>query len=167
MDHFALEQDELYQAFKENRLHRNFMGYTTCSTHLLVGLGVSAISDSWLAFAQNEKKVEDYIARINQDELPIFKGHILTDEDLIIRQHILNLMCTFKTKWKDPEYQCDALFAGLNRLEDLIEDEMVVLGEHELQVTDKGKAFVRNVCMAFDAKLWSSKSTTQLFSKVI
>jgi oxygen-independent coproporphyrinogen-3 oxidase len=167
MDHFALEQDELYQAFKENRLHRNFMGYTTCSTHLLVGLGVSAISDSWLAFSQNEKKVEDYLARINQNELPIFKGHILTDEDLIIRQHILNLMCTFKTIWKDPDYRCEALFEGLGRLDDLIEDELVVLGPDELYVTDKGKPFVRNVCMAFDAKLWRNKSGNQLFSKVI
>jgi oxygen-independent coproporphyrinogen-3 oxidase len=167
MDHFALEQDELYQAFKENRLHRNFMGYTTCSTHLLVGLGVSAINDSWLAFSQNEKKVEDYLARINQNELPIFKGHILTDEDLIIRQHILNLMCTFKTIWKDPDYRCEALFEGLGRLDDLIEDELVVLGPDELYVTDKGKPFVRNVCMAFDAKLWRNQSGNQLFSKVI
>lgn len=167
MDHFALEQDELYQAFKENRLHRNFMGYTTCSTHLLVGLGVSAISDSWLAFAQNEKKVEDYIQRINNNELPIFKGHLLTNDDLTIRHHILNLMCTFETDWNSPEYQCADLFAGLARLEGLIEDELVVLDSYSLKVTEKGKPFVRNVCMAFDAKLWASKSSTQLFSKVI
>jgi oxygen-independent coproporphyrinogen-3 oxidase len=143
------------------------MGYTTCSTHLLVGLGVSAISDSWLAFAQNEKKVEDYIARVEKNELPLFKGHLLTEEDLIIRHHILNLMCTFETSWINEEDQCDALYEGLGRLSGLLEDGLIVLDTYTLKVTDKGKPFVRNVCMAFDAKLWSSQTTTQLFSKVI
>ena len=167
MDHFALEEDELYQAFKENRMHRNFMGYTTCSTHLVVGLGVSAISDSWLAFAQNEKRVEEYLARIEKGELPIFKGHILTEEDLIIRHHILNLMCTFKTEWKNEADKCEALYEGLGRLDGLIEDGLVEMDHETLRVTNAGKAFVRNVCMAFDAKLWHSKAGTQLFSKVI
>jgi oxygen-independent coproporphyrinogen-3 oxidase len=35
------------------------MGYTSSNTQLMVGLGMSAISDSWYGFAQNEKTVED------------------------------------------------------------------------------------------------------------
>jgi oxygen-independent coproporphyrinogen-3 oxidase len=57
MDHFALKTDNLYKAFDEKRLHRNFMGYTDSQTTLLIGLGVSAISDSWWGYAQNEKGV--------------------------------------------------------------------------------------------------------------
>ena len=81
MDHFALEHDELYIAQQSGQLHRNFMGYTTQNSETLIGLGMSAISDAWGAFAQNEKHVEDYQARINQGELAIFRGHLLNDED--------------------------------------------------------------------------------------
>ncbi len=93
MDHFALPTDTLFTAEQAGTLHRNFMGYTHQHTQLLIGLGVSSISDTGYAFAQNVKVVEDYIRLINNNELPVLKGHILTTEDLIIRNHILNIMC--------------------------------------------------------------------------
>ncbi|WP_431209558.1 radical SAM protein [Puia sp. P3] len=55
MDHFALPMDELYRAWRGNSLHRNFMGYTTQNSGMLIGLGMSAISDTGTAFAQNDK----------------------------------------------------------------------------------------------------------------
>ena len=96
MDHFALRSDSLYKAVEERKLHRNFMGYTTSKTKVMIGLGVSAISDSWAGFAQNVKNLEDYYELLNRDELPLYRGHLLTEEDEIIRQHILNLMCSLK-----------------------------------------------------------------------
>src|SRR5690606_13850004 len=87
MDHFALENDSMYQSFKNGNLHRNFMGYTTTNTQLMIGLGVSSISDCWTAFAQNEKVLEDYYDRLEKNEIPIYRGHLLNDEDLIIRRH--------------------------------------------------------------------------------
>ena len=64
MDHFSLAEDDLAKAFNQKNLHRNFMGYTTQNTSFLLGLGMSAISDSWFGFAQNEKTVEAYILKI-------------------------------------------------------------------------------------------------------
>jgi oxygen-independent coproporphyrinogen-3 oxidase len=58
MDHFALKKDSLFVSAIEGKLHRNFMGYTAYKTQLMIGLGVSSISDSWYAFAQNEKTIE-------------------------------------------------------------------------------------------------------------
>src|SRR5262249_31377715 len=55
MDHFALPHDDLYKAWEQGRLHRNFMGYTTQRTNMLLGLGVSSISDAGIFFAQNQK----------------------------------------------------------------------------------------------------------------
>lgn len=94
MDHFALPKDSLYQSMQTKKIHRNFMGYTSSSTRLMIGLGMSAISDSWDAFAQNEKSVEGYIEKIEQGVLPVIR-------DLVIRRHILNLMCYLETSWKD------------------------------------------------------------------
>jgi oxygen-independent coproporphyrinogen-3 oxidase len=164
MDHFTLEPDSLYAAEKEGKLHRNFMGYTHQYSELMIGLGVSSISDSWKAFAQNVKKVEDYLDLVNAGQLPIFKGHILNAEDLVIRRHILNLMCAGRTAWFLPEEQHPAFFEGLERMKLIAEDGLVILGEQELEVTVKGKRFLRNICMALDSRLWANQPKTQLFS---
>jgi oxygen-independent coproporphyrinogen-3 oxidase len=104
MDHFALENDELYAALRNETLHRNFMGYTASKTQAMIGLGVSAISDSWYGFAQNVKSIEEYQHLVNEGIIPVYRGHILNAEDLKIRRHILNLMCHFSTSWVNPEF---------------------------------------------------------------
>jgi oxygen-independent coproporphyrinogen-3 oxidase len=167
MDHFALKNDELYLAAQQHDLHRNFMGYTTKHTHMMIGLGVSAISDSWLCFIQNEKTVEGYLDSVNRGKMPIYRGHLLSEEDLILRHHILNLMCRFETTWQNEDEQCEALYAGLGRLDEMQADGLVVLEPFKLQVTEAGKMFVRNVCMAFDAGLWRTSSSQVMFSKTI
>ena len=78
MDHFALETDTLYKAIISKTIHRNFMGYTASKTKVMIGLGVSSISDSWYGFAQNVKGIEEYYHLINEDIIPVFRGHILS-----------------------------------------------------------------------------------------
>ena len=116
MDHFALKTDSLYKTAQLKKLHRNFMGYTHNYTEFMLGLGVSSISDTWNAFAQNVKVVEEYLELVNKSEIPIFKGHLLTKEDLVLRRHILNIMCKFETTWIDTEDQTADLYNALNRL---------------------------------------------------
>jgi oxygen-independent coproporphyrinogen III oxidase len=167
MDHFALPHDSLHKAFNSGNLHRNFMGYTTTNTKLMIGLGMSAISDSWYAFAQNEKSVEDYEKRVNNNELPVFRGHILTAEDLIIRQHILNIMCQFNTRWDKHELQFEDIQKVINKLSEMQQDGLLEINNKQLIVTEKGKPFVRNICMAFDLRLLRKQPSTQVFSLTI
>ena len=164
MDHFALPTDTLYIAERNKTLHRNFMGYTHQYTSLLVGLGVSSISDTWDAFAQNVKTVEEYIAMVNNNELPVIKGHFLTAEDMIIRKHILNIMCKGETEWDQAEEHCCCLTEGLERMKNLIDDGLIDINSYHLAVTPTGKRFLRNICMALDARLWADQPSTQLFS---
>lgn len=164
MDHFALPTDSLYQSAQENGLHRNFMGYTTQHTQLLVGLGVSAISDTWYAFAQNKKTVEDYLETVNKGELPVFRGHLLNTEDSILRRHILNLMCRNETSWSEPHEQCEALYGAIERLEELERDGLVEIRPFHAAITPKGRPFLRNACMAFDARLWRKQPEGTIFS---
>lgn len=164
MDHFTLETDSLYTAEQQGHLHRNFMGYTHLYSRLMVGLGVSSISDSWTAFSQNVKKVEEYIELVNAGQIPVFKGHILDQEDLVIRRHILNLMCKGRTSWALPQEQHPALMKGLERMKLIADDGLVIIEGHTLQVTVLGKRFLRNICMALDARLWANQPQSQLFS---
>lgn len=167
MDHFALENDSMFSSFKEGKLHRNFMGYTASKTQLMIGLGVSSISDSWYSFAQNEKTIEDYYTHLAEDQLPIFRGHVLTPEDLIIRRHILNLMCQFTTSWKDKTLDFPELQSVLASLEEMQDDGLLSIQDETIIVTEKGKPFVRNICMAFDLRLIRKAPETKLFSMTI
>jgi oxygen-independent coproporphyrinogen-3 oxidase len=164
MDHFALAHDDLAKAFKQKTLHRNFMGYTTQKTNLLIGLGASSISDSWFGFAQNEKHVEDYQKMVSEGKIPVFRGHVLSDEDLFLRQAILELMCQFSTTLPDEFPLKKKILANLD---DLIKDELVELNKDKVIVTTKGIPFVRNVCMAFDAYLFDVKQDKPMFSKTV
>lgn len=167
MDHFALESDSMYKSFTEGKLHRNFMGYTSSKTQLMIGLGVSSISDSWYSFAQNEKTIEDYYTKLEQNELPVFRGHILTNEDLIIRKHILNLMCQFTTSWKNESAFFPELPEIIHQLHEMEHDGLIEISNTTITVTEKGKPFVRNLCMAFDLRLKRNAPQTQLFSMTV
>jgi oxygen-independent coproporphyrinogen-3 oxidase len=167
MDHFALASDSMYHSFKEGRLHRNFMGYTSSKTNVMIGLGVSSISDSWYSFAQNVKTIEEYYDCLVLNELPVFKGHILNEEDLIIRKHILKLMCQFHTSWSEYGTYFSELPEVLRRLHEMEQDGLVKINETSITVTEEGKAFVRNICMAFDLRMTRNLPDTQLFSMTI
>lgn len=163
MDHFSLTSDSLYKAVQEKTLHRNFMGYTAQKTQLMIGLGMSSISDSWSGFAQNVKTVKEYEHLVNQGEIPVFRGHMLSDDDLRIRQHILNLMCQFETTWN--LYEEPVLNESL--LEELIEDELIGIHASGIEVFEEGKPFVRNVCMAFDTYLNRKEKQEKRFSMTV
>lgn len=167
MDHFALKSDKLYKAQEAGTIHRNFMGYNDSKTQLMIGLGVSSISDSWYSFAQNVKNVEEYQALVEQGIIPVYRGHILTDEDLKVRKHILNLMCHFETSWEDQTLFFPELPDVLIKLSELEKDGLVEIYSKKLIVTQKGRAFVRNICLPFDMRLQRNKPETQLFSMTV
>ena len=167
MDHFARTTDSLYQAMVQGRLHRNFMGYTETNTRLMISLGVSSISDTWYAFAQNEKKIEDYNARVEKGELPLVRGHILTPMDLVVRQHILNIMCRMHTQWDADEARLPNLDIILERLQSMQADGLLEIHTDGLTVLEEGRPFIRNIAMAFDLRLWEKQPETRLFSMTI
>lgn len=167
MDHFALPTDSLYLASQNGSLHRNFMGYTPLYTRLSLALGASSISDTWTAFVQNEKHIEAYTEMVESGQLPIIKGHILTEEDLVLRKHVLDIMCRYRTSWNTASEQNMALADGLLRLDELISDGLVEIVNNTLTVTEAGKPFIRNICMALDARYWRRQPDGQLFSQAV
>ncbi|QMU31400.1 oxygen-independent coproporphyrinogen III oxidase [Adhaeribacter radiodurans] len=167
MDHFALPHDSLYQAMQTQTLHRNFMGYTTCHTDLLIGLGVSSISDAKYGYLQNQKKVEDYKATIAAGTLSITKGHLLSAEDLIIKEAILAITCHGKLTWTN---EVTSLLEenDFNQLAEMEAEGLIINTAQTLQITALGKAFIRNIAMVFDRKLQDQQpSASPIFSKAI
>jgi oxygen-independent coproporphyrinogen-3 oxidase len=167
MDHFALKSDSLFTAVQNRALHRNFMGYTARNVNPILALGVSAIGDAWSAFAQNEKLLETYVERVTQGEIPIYRGHVLNEEDLILRKHVLNLMTSMHTTWKNEPESTPYLSEVPGKLKELEQDGLVVLSVDSCTVTEKGRAFLRNICMALDARLARKAPETRLFSQTV
>ncbi|MDI7197040.1 oxygen-independent coproporphyrinogen III oxidase [Leptospira santarosai] len=162
MDHFALESDSLSQAVKNGNLHRNFMGYTPKTTDMLLGLGVSAISDSWDCFHQNEKIVKKYQKRIHGDGFATLRGHKLDEEDLIQRSLILQLSTTGTVIIPKRILQDVKLYLAS------MEDDTLIRWEGNLlSLTEKGRPFLRNVCTGLDLRLRRKSPELRVFSRSI
>lgn len=166
MDHFALPSDSLAKAYEQRKLHRNFMGYTDSQTDLLIGLGTSSISDAKYAYAQNEKNVELYHRKIGNNESTLIKGHIQTEEDLLIKYCILDLICSGKLSQERLEaVLTDELDQRLGEME---EEGIVSRDDRGLTITPLGKPFIRNICQSFDQCVMKKyKKGDQVFSKSI
>jgi oxygen-independent coproporphyrinogen III oxidase len=152
MDHFALPHDDLYKAKENGRLYRNFMGYTTQGSGLLLGLGVSAISDLGHAYAQNEKTLHDYYRCVNDDQLAVKKGYFLNEEDLAFRKYILDISCRGATTFH-PSHLPLLKTYSFPVLDQFLNDGLVEYDHDQLQLTPEGHFFIRNVCSAFDLYL--------------
>jgi oxygen-independent coproporphyrinogen III oxidase len=167
MDHFALTTDDLYKAWKGGRLHRNFMGYTTTSTKFLLGLGVSSISDTGNAFAQNNKTIHEYYESVSENKLAIKKGYFLSEEDEAFRQYILEIICKGEVSFTEKHLPLLEQHT-FSLLEDLEKDGLIVWDKYGLTVTPQGHNFLRNICSAFDLYLRrSAKDGKNVFSKAI
>ncbi|WP_010136247.1 oxygen-independent coproporphyrinogen III oxidase [Ochrovirga pacifica] len=165
MDHFALPTDPLYKAMFHKKLHRNFMGYSHAKTDVMIGLGVSAIGDSWSSYYQNVKNIEEYQDLVTNNIFPIAKGHLLSEEDLVIRQHILNLMCQYETKWDYSTHKIKSLEKVPIKMFPLVSDGLLSISESQIKVTTKGRPFIRNICMSIDPYL--QNQNFQQFSKTV
>ena len=160
MDHFALSTDALSRAEASGALHRNFMGYVDRRTDVLLGLGVSAISEAPGCFHQNEKVLPVYERRVLAGEIPTLRGHVLSDEDRRRREQILRFMTQWSVELEGEEQARDVrLF-----LEPLLEDGIVELSGRTLRLTPEGRPFLRNACMALDSRLRAKAPETKVFS---
>lgn len=167
MDHFALPADELFKAAERGTMHRNFMGYTIFNTDLLIGLGTSAISDAKYGYMQNEKVVEKYKNKVLNGELAMIKSHAMTEEDLLIKKHILSLLCTGEVYF-DTELLDVLDKDALDQFLVMQKEGLVALSVSKLQVTPLGKAFIRNIAMVLDMRLRRTKTGSgPVFSKSI
>lgn len=152
MDHFALPGDDLFVARQEGTMHRNFMGYTTQNTALLLGLGVSSISDISTGYAQNQKTLAEYYSAISRQTLPIFKGLWLTPEDQAFRQYILAVTCQGKVRFNPSDLPQLSKWS-FPILQNLADDGLITWNEEGLEITGLGQHFIRNIAAAFDLYL--------------
>jgi oxygen-independent coproporphyrinogen III oxidase len=172
MDHFALPSDSLALAAAQRKLRRNFMGYTTHAADDSIGLGVSAIGEVGGAFAQNTKKLTRYAELLDAGLPPVERGFERSSDDRLRRDVIETLMCNFHCDIRGIEARHGIDFATTfaDALAELDEGPVrhgfVERTQDEIRVTEEGRLFVRNICMAFDAYLKRHEGA-QRFSRTV
>lgn len=156
LDHFARPDDELARAQDAGTLQRNFQGYSTRAGAEVVGLGMSAISQTPASYRQNHKDLADYYSALDAGVLPVARGVELTGEDRRRREIILRLMCRLRLDFAElsAELGCDFPAAYARELAQLrapAADGLVRLAADRVEVTDTGRLFLRNLAACFDA----------------
>ncbi len=172
MDHFAKPDDELNIARVAGTLQRNFQGYSTHAETDLIGFGVTAISHIGHSYSQNEKEMVAYQASIEAGRLPVVKG-IRMDEDDIIRSFVIrSLICQFELNYLSVATHFDIDFKSyfadqLAAMDDMVSDGLLTMDDEQITVTEKGRYFIRNICMVFDRYLSQQASPVSRYSRVV
>ncbi len=170
LDHFAKPDDELTRAQANKTLHRNFQGYTTHAECDLIGLGVSSIGKVGHSYSQSLTTLDEYYASLDADVFPIKKGFELSMDDVLRRQIIMNFMCSESINFAaiNKEYHIDFIEyfkEELNSLQPYQEAGLINVDANAINVTPKGRMFVRAVGMVFDKYL--QQATAAKYSKLI
>ncbi|MDH3410743.1 MAG: oxygen-independent coproporphyrinogen III oxidase, partial [Gammaproteobacteria bacterium] len=171
MDHFALPEDELVAARRDGSLQRNFQGYSTHRQCDLVGVGVSSISSIGNVYSQNSVTTMEYEKLLEDGRLPVRKGIAVDDDDLVRADVIQSLMCYDQLLFDDFDATHDVEFrtyfaAELDRLQPLIDDELIDVNAEGIRIRPKGRLLLRNIAMIFDRYI-NDRQTDNRFSKAI
>lgn len=169
MDHFALEADSMVKAQQDGTLQRNFQGYSTHAHTDLIGIGVSSISSVFDSYSQNSPKIDEYRAMVNEGQLPVVRGLVMSDADRVRKAVINQLICHFELDMEKFGrywgFTFDEFFADeLRELQVMEQEGLINLCEGKISVEPKGRLLIRNICMVFDEYL---RNNVVQFSKVI
>ena len=161
LDHFALKDDELAVAQREGNLHRNFQGYTTDTSEMLIGMGISSIGSLPVGYMQNTSDIHHYEAALDKGELPIIRGISFSAEDILRADIIEQLMCNLRVDLRATtdkhSRSMSELASELAQIQEYSSHGICTLHEHVLEVTESGRVAVRVIAAVFDSYLSTGK----------
>ncbi len=171
MDHFAKPDDELAIALREKKLYRNFQGFSTRSGTDLYAMGITGISQLHDVYAQNYKTEREYFLALDNETIPVARGYRLNDDDILRREVIMKLMCNFELEFANIEKKYNINFKqyfnwGLNNLKEMEQDELVIVTDNKIEVTQMGKLLIRNIAMNLDGYI-ERKEDTSKYSRTV
>ncbi|GAN69466.1 oxygen-independent coproporphyrinogen III oxidase [Acetobacter orleanensis] len=159
LDHYALPGDPLARAAQNGTLRRNFQGYTTDSSAVLLGVGASAISMLPDGYTQNITTVASYVrALADQTGLPVARGVARTAEDKLRGRIIEDLMCTMQVDLQAAHGEGHNFLTEYAALRPFVQDGFVQLDGSCVRVTEAGRPVLRNVAAVFDTHRQSLSS---------
>ncbi len=172
MDHFAKPEDELFLAIEKGELHRNFQGYTTKGGADLIGVGLTSIGEGVKHYVQNYKDLKDYEQAIDEGRLPVHRGITLSDDDVLRKAVIMEMMSNFKLDIARVEKEFGVDFFAyfddaIKNLQTFVDEGLVEIQRDSIKVSQTGTMLIRNIVMPFDAYLQKIPESKRRFSKTV
>ncbi len=154
-DHFAKPTDAAAQAMKEHKMQWNELGVTPGRYADILGIGVFSMATLGEYYFQNQYEIPDYETAIEKGQLPIYRGHRLSSDDLIRRTVIHSLRNFFSIEFSEIEQKYHIRFEEyfkreLGSLNEFIKDGVVEVSNDSIVITERGHQFTNLVCRNFD-----------------
>lgn len=156
LDHFALPDDALAKARRDNSLQRNFQGYATQSDVDMLGFGVTSIGKVGDTYYQNRKTEQEYMQAVQDGQLPISKGYVSTQDDRLRGNVIMGLMCQGQIDFSAFHQQYGQKFHhyfgdAVPELSAMAADGLLTMDDQRLEIAPAGQLLLRHVANVFDA----------------
>jgi len=163
IDHFAKPSDSLAKAQRNGMMKRTFVGFTSGKSNNLLGIGPTSTSKLNDYYFQNVYSLNEYYKTISRGNFPIFCGYKLTCDDLIRRDIINKILCSYSLDFEEVENKYEIDFnvyfeKELLSLRKYIEHDMVNFSQNSIRITELGRGFIRNVCNVFDNLFTTEKA---------
>lgn len=157
-DHFAKSTDPVAKARQQRKMAWNSFGFTPGVCTNFIGLGVHSYSIIGPNYSQSTYDQAQYESCINSGRFPIFRGHSLTNDDLMRRDIIHQLRGYFNLKFKEVEDVYGITFSEyfkkeLETLHQISKDNLVEINDEGIFITNLGQQFANVVCGVFDTYL--------------
>lgn len=162
-DHFVKPSDSVAKAMEEKKMHWNALGVTSGRYNDVIGMGIHSYSTFGKHYSQNVHGIPEYDEALKDNKFPIYRGHNLSEDDLIRRSVILSLRNFFMVDYGQIEKKHNISFKEYFR-EEIIElaefkkDRIVEISEFAIVITELGYQFADTVCSYFDSYFKNEKT---------
>lgn len=153
---YVLPGDPIHEAMKNEQAYYNALGVQKGAATNFVSVGTSAqqsLGDDY--YAQNFYSLNHYKDKLDENILPIFRGIKLNDDDKIRRAITGYIRTYFHVDFTKVENEFNInfkeYFSGeLNNLSEFIADELVILSDNDIKITELGFNFAPQIANVFD-----------------
>jgi len=138
----------------------------------LVGIGLTSIGDGIYHYVQNVKDMKEYERLLDEGHLPVHRGLILSDDDVLRKAVIMEMMSNFKLDIARIEREFGVNFGeyfadALEKLKVFEDEGLVSISKDKIEVSSTGTMLIRNIVMPFDAYLQKIPEEKRRFSKTV
>ena len=153
---YSLPDSPMTKAFEDGEAHYGASGHQPGGRVNFIAVGSSSMSNMGNDYyLQNFYDLNSYKKSIDKNQLPIFRGMKLSDDDKIRQHATQQVRSYFRLNYQNFKEQFNIDFEKyfekeIKFLDEMIKDGLVLKNEKEIIVTDIGQDFVQNIMNIFD-----------------
>ena len=157
MDHFVQKADYAWRRMKNNGLSYHNYGYSFHPCKITLGIGVGAISDLWLASAQNFRTLQEWeeYTLLKKEKLRLVK---YSKSELNSRNRIHDIQTKHVTTWTEEDEKNKKFKSAIDKLQLMASKSFLEIKNRRISLHFEGKMQMRLICSILDSRNFGAKS---------